>query len=117
LRNQLEGGEDVSLHIDGANVVVDATGQPASTTNSNAIAAPGKSIELEWYIHPSTQEGDRQFHSYSPDHELTAAGLFGTFVVEPRGSASLDPRGSGEPTPLKSGMNLSRTDSERERKQ
>ncbi|MDE3042328.1 MAG: multicopper oxidase domain-containing protein [Nitrospirota bacterium] len=117
LRNQLEGGEDVSLHIDGANVVVDATGQPASTTNSNAIAAPGKSIELEWYIHPSTQEGDRQFHSYSHDRELTAAGLFGTFVVEPRGSASLDPRGSGEPTPLKSGMNLSRTDSQREGKQ
>ena len=116
LRNQLERGEDVSLHIDGANVVVNATGQPASTTNSGAIAAPGKSIELEWYIHPSTQEGDRLFHSYSHDRELTAAGLFGTFVVEPTGSESLNPRKSGEPTSLKSGMDLSRTDSQRERK-
>lgn len=117
LRNQLESGEEVSLHIDGANVVVNATGQPATTTNSDAIAAPGKSIELEWYIHPSTQEGDWPFHSYSHDRELTAAGLFGTFVVEPTGSESLDPRSSGEPTSLKSGMNLSRTDSQRERKE
>lgn len=116
LRNQLESGEDVSLHLDGSSMVVRDTGQPASTTNSDAIAAPGKSIELEWYIHPSTQEGSRPFHSYSHDHALTSAGLFGTFVVEPTGSEPLDPRGSGEPTSLKSGMNLSRTDSQRERK-
>jgi hypothetical protein len=114
LRNQLEGGEEVSLHIDGANVVVPATGQPATTTNSDAIAGPGQSIDLEWYIHPSTQEGDRQFHSYSHERELTAAGLFGTFIVEPKGSASLDPLGSGEQTSLKSDLNLSQSDSQHE---
>ncbi len=59
--------------------------------------------DLEWYIHPSTQEGGRQFHSYSNDRELTVMGLFGTFVVEPKGSEYLDPLGTGDPTPMKSG--------------
>jgi hypothetical protein len=103
LRNQLEGGEDVSLHIHGSSMVVSATGKPATTTNPDAIASQGKSVDLEWYIHPSTQEGGRQFHSYSNDRELTVMGLFGTFVVEPKGSEYLDPLGSGDPTPLASG--------------
>lgn len=117
LRNQLESGEAVSLHIDGSNMVVSATGQPATTTNADAIIPPSQSTGLEWYIHPTLEEGSRPFHSYSRDHELTAAGLFGTFVVEPTGSESLDPRSSGEPTPLKNGLNLPQTDSQRERKQ
>lgn len=117
LRNQLESGEAVSLHIDGSNMVVSATGQPATTTNADAMVPSGQSTGLEWYIHPTLEEGSRPFHSYSRDHELTAAGLFGTFVVEPTGSESLDPRSSGEPTLLKSGLNLSQTDSQRERKQ
>lgn len=103
LRNQLEGGEDVSLHIHGSSMVVSATGRPAATTNPDAIAPQGKSVDLEWYIHPSTQEGGRQFHSYSNDRELTVMGLFGAFIVEPKGSEYLDPLGSGDPTPLASG--------------
>ena len=117
LRNQLESGEAVSLHIDGSHMVVSATGQPATTTNADAMVPSGQSTGLEWYIHPTLEEGSRPFHSYSRDHELTAAGLFGTFVVEPTGSESLDPRSSGESTLLKSGLNLSQTDSQRERKQ
>jgi|GEM_PF-560256 len=116
LRNQLESGEEVSLHIDGSSMIVNATGQPATTTNSDAIAAPGKSVDLEWYIHPSVQEGSRQFHSYSHDRELTVMGLFGTFMVEPKGSAHLDPLGSGEQTSLKSDLNLSQPDSQHEGK-
>ncbi len=103
LRNELEFGEDVSLHIAGSSTVVAATGLPATTTNPDAVAAEGKSIELEWYIHPDTQEGGRQFHSYSNDRELTVMGLFGTFVVEPRGSQYLDPLGTGPATPMRSG--------------
>ncbi len=38
LRNQLEFGEDVSLHIHGSSMVVSKTGQPATTTNPAAIA-------------------------------------------------------------------------------
>ena len=36
------------------------------------------------------QEGVRQFHSYSHDRELTVLGLFGAFIVEPRGSKYVD---------------------------
>jgi manganese oxidase len=103
LRNQLEGGEDVSLHIHGSSMVVSATGKPATTTNGDAVAPQGKSVDLEWYIPPTMQEGGRQFHSYSNDRELTVMGLFGTFIVEPKGSEYLDPLGAGDPAPLKSG--------------
>ena len=113
--NQLESGEAVGLHIDDASMVVRATGRLATMANSDAMAAPGESIDLEWYIHPSMQEGGRQFHSYSHDRELAVMGPFGTFLVEPKRSVSLDPLGSGEETTLKGGANLSRNDSQDER--
>jgi len=103
LHNELEGGEDVSLHIHGSSMVVGPTGKPATTTNPDANVAHAKSRDFEWYISPTMQEGGRQFHSYSNDRELTVMGLFGTFVVEPRGSHYLDPLGSGDHTSLKSG--------------
>ncbi|HJU04063.1 MAG TPA: multicopper oxidase domain-containing protein, partial [Nitrospiraceae bacterium] len=103
LQNKLDGGEDVSLHIHGSSMIVSATGKPAITTNSDSVAPQGQSVELEWYIPPTMQEGSRQFHSYSNDRELTVMGLFGAFVVEPKGSEYLDPLGAGEPEPLKSG--------------
>jgi len=117
LRNQLEFGEDVSLHINGSSMVVSKTGQPATTTNPDAIAyGPGEDCEeegeehcnatpvhMEWYIHPATQEGGRQFHSYSNDRELTVMGLFGVFVVEPAGSEYLDPLGVGSADAMSSG--------------
>ena len=71
LRNKLEFGEDVSLHINGSDMVMSKTGQPATTTNTDAIAA-GESdedddeeggstgspvIDMEWYIHPMPKKG------------------------------------------------------------
>ncbi|HSA87712.1 MAG TPA: multicopper oxidase domain-containing protein, partial [Nitrospira sp.] len=106
LSNKLEGGEDVSLHIHGSAMVVSATGAAATTTNSDAIATKDKSVELEWYIHPNTQEGVRQFHTYSNDRELTVMGMFGSFVVEPRGSTYWEPLGTGDPTPATSGWQV-----------
>jgi manganese oxidase len=103
LQNKLEGGEDVSMHIHGSSMVISASGKTAATTNPDSIVAKDKSQEFEWYIHPSTQEGGRQFHSYSNDRELTVMGLFGTFVVEPKGSEYLEPVGTGEATPQTSG--------------
>ncbi|MGH7229970.1 MAG: multicopper oxidase domain-containing protein [Nitrospiraceae bacterium] len=103
LQNKLEGGEEVSLHIHGSSMIVSATGKPATTTNQDSVAPQGKSVEFEWYIPPTMQEGSRQFHSYSNDRELTVMGLFGAFVVEPKGSEYLDPLGTGEPTPMRSG--------------
>ncbi|MBI3603033.1 MAG: multicopper oxidase domain-containing protein [Nitrospirae bacterium] len=106
LRNKLEGGEDVSLHIHGSSMMVSATGKPATTTNPDTIVAKDKSQEFEWYIHPTTQEGGRQFHSFSNDRELTVMGMFGTFVVEPKGSEYLEPLGTGEATPARSGWQV-----------
>ena len=84
-------------------MVVSATGAAATTTNPDSIVAKDKSGDYEWYIHPSTQEGVRQFHTFSNDRELTVMGLFGAFVVEPRGSSYLEPLGAGDPTPATSG--------------
>ncbi len=106
LQNKLEGGEEVSLHIHGSSMVVSATGKPATTTNPDSIVPAGKSQDFEWYIHPSTQEGGRQFHTYANDRELTVMGLFGAFVVEPKGSEYLEPLGTGDPTPAKSGWQV-----------
>src|SRR2546427_12112970 len=91
------------LHIHGSSMVISATGKPATTTNTDAGATKNKPVEMEWYIHPNTQEGGRQFHSYSNDRELTVLGMFGTFVVEPKGSRYLDPIGTSEPTEMRSG--------------
>ncbi|MDR4500133.1 MAG: LysM peptidoglycan-binding domain-containing protein [Nitrospirales bacterium] len=120
LRNQLEFGEDVSLHINGSDMVMSKTGQPATTTNPDAIAAgaseeedeegdapKGSSeIEMEWYIHPDSQEGAKQFHSYSNDRELTVLGMMGVFVVEPAGSKYWEPLGTGSATEARSGWQV-----------
>ena len=106
LSNKLEGGEDVSLHIHGSAMVVSATGAAATTTNADTIVAKDKTGAFEWYIHPSTQEGVRQFHTFSNDRELTVMGLFGSFVVEPHGSSYLEALGSGEATPATSGWQV-----------
>src|SRR6266498_3818070 len=105
LRNQLKD-ETGSLHIHGASMIVSATGKAATTTNSDTVLAPGKSLDMEWYIHPNTQEGVRQFHSYSNDRELTVMGLFGAFVVEPKGSRYLEPIGTGPATEARSGWQV-----------
>ena len=102
-RNQLEFGEEASLHIHGSNMVISKTGQSATTTNRDTVAEEGKTVEMEWYIHPDTQEGGRQFHTFSNDRELTVMGLMGTFVVEPHGSEYLNPLGNGDATPMASG--------------
>ncbi len=105
LRNQMED-EEGSLFIQASSMVVSATGKPATTTNPDAIIPPGKSQEFEWYIHPYMQEGVRQFHSYSHDRELTVLGLFGAFVIEPKGSKYLDPLGTGAAPETKSGWQV-----------
>ena len=38
LRNKLEFGEEVSLHINGSDMVMSKTGQPATTTNPDSVA-------------------------------------------------------------------------------
>ena len=105
LRNQMKD-EAGSLHIHGSSMVVSATGKAATTTNPDSVVDPGKSVEMEWYLQPGIQEGVRQFHSYSNDRELTVMGLFGAFVVEPKGSKYLDPLGTGAAPEAKSGWQV-----------
>jgi len=105
LRNQMES-EEGSLVISASSMIVSATGKPALTTNPESIVAPGKAQEFEWYIHPQMQEGVRQFHSYSHDRELTVMGLFGAFIVEPKGSKYLDALGTGAAPETKSGWQV-----------
>ena len=106
LHNKLEFGEEVSLHINGSDMVMSETGQPAVTTNPDTVAEEGKTITMEWYIHPETQEGGRQFHTFSNDRELTVMGMFGVFVVEPRGSNYYEPLGTGAATEANSGWQV-----------
>ena len=116
LSNKLEeGGGPVSLHIHGSSMVVSATGAAATTTNTDSIVEEKKTGEFEWYIHPNTQEGVRQFHTYSQDRELTVMGLFGSFVVEPRGSCYWEPLGSGDATPASSGWQIDHQERDRSR--
>jgi FtsP/CotA-like multicopper oxidase with cupredoxin domain len=105
LRNQMES-EDGSLFIQASSMIVSATGKPATTTNPESIISPGKLQEFEWYIHPQMQEGVRQFHSYSHDRELTVLGLFGAFVVEPKGSKYVDSIGTGQDKQVKAGWQV-----------
>ena len=107
LRNKLEFGEEVSLHINGSDMVMSNTGQPAVTTNPDSVAAEGQTIEMEWYIHPDMQEGGRQFHTKgSNDRELTVLGLAGAFIVEPRNSKYWEPLGTGPATEARSGWQV-----------
>jgi FtsP/CotA-like multicopper oxidase with cupredoxin domain len=105
LRNQMES-EDGSLFIQASSMVVSATGKPATTTNPESIVEPGKAQDFEWYIHPHMQEGVRQFHSYSHDRELTVLGLFGGFIVEPKGSKYLNSLGTGPDKEVTSGWQV-----------
>ena len=97
LRNQLEGSEEVSLNIHGSSMMVCVDRPAGHHHESRKHCAAGKAVEMEWYIPPTQQEGGRQFHSYSNDRELTVMGLFGSFVIEPKGSEYLDPLGTGDP--------------------
>ncbi|MFQ5991998.1 MAG: hypothetical protein ACE5NA_06130, partial [Nitrospiraceae bacterium] len=105
LRNKMEFDAG-SLHINGASMIISASGKPATTTNVDSVVEPGKTLNMEWYIHPWTQEGVRQVRSWSNERELTVMGLFGAFVVEPKGSRYLDPLGTGAAPEVKTGWQV-----------
>jgi FtsP/CotA-like multicopper oxidase with cupredoxin domain len=88
LENEVED-ERVSLHLHGSSLLVRSTGEPATSTNPDAYVEPGESQSFEWYVSSQQQEGVHHFHSHIRDQAST--GLFGTVVVEPRGSRFLDP--------------------------
>ncbi len=90
LRNKLESEEPVSFHLHGSNLIVKTSGQAATMTNKDALVAPGKFQEFEWYIPADEQDKAHQFHSHAI-REHWNLGMFGSLVVEPRGSRYLNP--------------------------
>jgi len=88
-RNEIEE-EDAGLHIHGSQMVIQATGQPATSVNPDANVNPGKSQVFEWYIQPDAQEGAKAFHSHA-GREPGSLGLIGSFILEPMGAKYLNP--------------------------
>ena len=65
--------------------------QPATATNPAATVPPGATATYEWAIAPDEPEGTHYFHSHGDERVQTDHGLFGALIVEPAGSAFLDP--------------------------
>ena len=95
LGNTLETGEPASFHLHGSGLHLAGTGAPAIAANVAAKVLPGASLTYEWMVEPDEPEGTHYFHSHGDSRLQTNHGLFGALVVEPRGSAYLDPL-SGE---------------------
>ena len=91
LRNDLKDGEPASLHIHGSSLYVAATGAPAVATNQDARVMPGGSVTYEWMVEETEQEGVHYFHSHGVERYQMGHGLFGALIVEPGGSAYIDP--------------------------
>jgi len=89
LRNRLDG-EDASMHIHGSQMIVQKTGQPATSVNPDSNLKEGETQVFEWYIQPDAQEGGLAFHSHV-GRESSSLGLIGSFIVEPMGSRYLNP--------------------------
>ncbi|MCP9464584.1 MAG: multicopper oxidase domain-containing protein [Nitrospira sp.] len=89
LRNEIDG-EPTNMIINGSQMLVAATGKPATANNPDALVAPGKVGEFEWYIPVDLQEGGRAFHSHATRDQYSL-GMLGALIVEPRGSRYLSP--------------------------
>ena len=89
LRNNIDG-EPTNMIINGSQMLVKATGKPATANNPDALVAAGKVGEFEWYIRPDTQEGGHALHSFATREQYNL-GMLGALIVEPRGSRHLSP--------------------------
>src|SRR3989442_3417640 len=56
--NTIDGGP-TNMIVNGSRVLGRSRGRPATANNPDALVAPGKVGEFEWYIRPDTQEGGR----------------------------------------------------------
>ena len=86
LRNQMEGGEDGQPVHPGSSMIVSATGKPATTTNPDSIVARTRARSSNGTSIRACRKGCGSSIRISHDRELTVMGLFGAFIVEPRGS-------------------------------
>lgn len=91
LRNALNNGEPVSFHLHRSSLHMAKTGKPAIATNSDSMIASGATATYEWMVSDTEPEGTHYFHSHGNERDQTSHGLFGAVIVEPKGSAWLDP--------------------------
>lgn len=92
LRDDLPGDQPASLHVHGASLRVAGTNRPAIASEQAAMAHPGQTVEYEWMVGAKEPEGTHYFHSHGDDREQTEHGLFGSLIVERKGTEWLDPR-------------------------
>jgi len=90
LRNATENDEPVSFHVHGSSFIIRATGQAATIANKDSNVAPGKSQEMEWYVPVEEPDNAHHFHSHTI-RDQWSLGMFGSLIVEPRGSKYIDP--------------------------
>ncbi|MCZ6603878.1 MAG: multicopper oxidase domain-containing protein [Alphaproteobacteria bacterium] len=87
-----------SFHVHGADLVIAETGEPALSTNPDAMALPGATVVYQWYVDPTYyRENTHYAHPHGPAARFQVShGLFAAVIVEPAGSEYFDPR-SGLP--------------------
>ena len=91
LRNAMDKGETVSLHLHGSGLHLADTGAPAIATNPDAYVEPNEAVTYQWMVEEDEPEGTHYFHSHGFAREQTSHGLFGAVIVEPKGSVYLNP--------------------------
>ncbi len=96
LRNALEKGEPAGLHLHGASLHLAGTTTPVTASNPRSFAPTGGTVRYEWMVDEQEPEGTHYFHSPGDDRFQTGHGLFGSVIVEPKGSTYLDPIRDGE---------------------
>ena len=89
VRNAVED-EDIGFQVNGSQIIVSSTGQPATAATPGAIITAGETQDFEWYIHLDEQEGGHLIQSHA-GRDPSSLGLIGAFVVEPAGSVYLSP--------------------------
>ena len=94
VRNAVED-EDIAFQVNGSEIIISSTGQPATAATPGAVIPAGESQDFEWQIPIDEQEGGRMIQSHA-GRDPSSLGLIGTFNVEPRGSTYLSPF-TGEP--------------------
>ena len=98
LRNAMDNGESVSLHLHGSGLHLGGSGAPAIATNPDAVVGTGETVTYQWMVNEDEPEGSHYFHSHGNTRQQTSHGLFGALIVEPKGSVYIDPLGGGEVT-------------------
>ena len=96
LRNAMDNGEPVSLHLHGSSLHLAGSGAPAIATNAEAVVTSGETVTYRWMVDEDEPEGTHYFHSHGNTRQQTSHGLFGALIVEPKGSVYLDPLSGGE---------------------